>query len=139
MKETIGMLAPASLVIPFIDTNAAYREPEPNDTENQLDLGQMLQPHPGNNSVLQIKGDSMQDANMPHGSWAVADRMAKPASGSIVVAMLDNELTVKRLVKAGRNWVLHPENAFYKPVIITEEMDFRVLGVITHVIVDLRK
>lgn len=139
MKETIGMLAPASLVIPFIDTNAAYREPASNDTENLLDLGQMLQPHPGNSSMLQIKGDSMQDANMPHGSWAVVDRITKPVSGSIVVAMLDNELTVKRLVKAGRNWVLHPENAFYKPVIITEEMDFRVLGVITHVIVDLRK
>lgn len=76
---------------------------------------------------------------MPDGCLAVADRFIKPVSGSIVVAMLDNECTIKRLVKAGRHWVLHPENAFYKPVMITEEMDFRVLGVVTHVIVDLRK
>ncbi len=59
---------------------------------------------------------------------AIVDSAIKPASGAIVAAMLDHECTVKRPVKAGRNWVLHPENPFHKPVMITEDMDFQVLG-----------
>ncbi|KAA2239725.1 peptidase [Chitinophaga agrisoli] len=123
MDDTIGTTLPT-----------AYEPP----TEN-IDLLKVLQPHPGSTFLIRIADSSMQDANMPIGSLAVVERTAKPVSGAIVVAMLDNEITVKRLVKAGRNWVLHPENAFHKPLLITEEMEFRVLGVVTHVIVDLRK
>lgn len=130
--ETIGKLADTSMVMPYHHTNN-------DEAPLNLDLAKELRPHPKSNFVIRIKGDSMQEACMPDGCLAIVDSSLKPASGSIVVAMLDHECMVKRLVKAGRNWVLHPENAFYKPLMITEDMDFQVLGVVTHVIVDLRK
>jgi DNA polymerase V len=52
------------------------------------------------------------------------------------VAVLNGEFTVKRLVKTARSWVLHPENPSYKPIVLTEEMDFKVWGVVTRVLVD---
>ena len=126
--ETIGKLADTSMAMPYFNNNEA-----------PIDLARILQPHPNSCFVILVKGDSMQEASMPDGCLAIVDSTIKPASGTIVAAMLDHECTVKRLVKAGRNWVLHPENTFHKPVMITEDMDFQVLGVVTHVIVDLRK
>jgi DNA polymerase V len=102
-----------------------------------MELVQLLQIHPGRCHVMKMKGNSMQDAHIPDGACLIVDRSIRPASGAIVAAMLDNEVTVKRWVKAGRHWVLHAENSFYKPVVITEEMDFRILGVVTHVILAL--
>lgn len=124
--ETIGKLANTSMIMSYYNGEA------------QIDLAHMLQPHPNSSFIIRIKGDSMQEASMPDGSLAIVDSSLKPASGSIVAAMLDHECIVKRLVKAGRHWVLHPENAFHKPVMITDDMDFQVLGVVTYVIVDLR-
>lgn len=137
--ETIGKLADTSMVMPYYTSADEYPNTAQFNTESRVDLAKILQPHPDNSFMIRIKGDSMQDAAMPDGCMAIVDSSLKPASGAIVVAMLDHECTVKRLVKAGRHWVLHPENPFHKPVMITEEMDFQVLGVVTHVIVDLRK
>ncbi|WP_236652808.1 LexA family protein [Chitinophaga vietnamensis] len=107
--------------------------------EETIDLNRILHANPNTSFVTRVKGDGMIDANMPDGCMVVVDRSIRPATGDIIVAALDGEYTVKRLVKAGRNWVLHPENSFYKPILITDDMDFQVWGVVTAVIVDLRK
>ena len=80
----------------------------------------------------------MEGANMPDGSMLVVDRSIRANSGDIIVAVLDGEFTVKRLVKAGRNWVLHPENPFYKPIIIPDDADFQVWGVVTAIVISAR-
>jgi DNA polymerase V len=136
--ETIGKLAETSMVLPYHDTDGHPGDPSQHN-EADIDLAHILQPHPKTTYIIRIKGDSMQEASIPDGCLAIVDSSLKPASGSIVAAMLDHEYTVKRLVKAGRHWVLHPENAFHKPVMITDDMSFQVLGVVTHVIVDLRR
>lgn len=137
MEETIQKLAKTSMVIPFYKIVAAgFPSPAQDYSEPEIDLSKVLQPNPTTTYIIRIKGDSMCEANMPDGCIAVVDRSIKPYSGAIVVAVLDGEFTVKRLVKAGRNWVLHPENPFYKPMLIPEGSDFQVWGVITHTIVD---
>lgn len=137
--ETIGRLAETSMILPYQNIDEyPIHSPQINN-EAYIDLTRILQPHPNTAFIIRIKGDSMQEACMPDGCLAVVDASRKPASGSIVAAMLDHEYTVKRLVKAGRHWVLHPENAFHKPVMITDDMEFQVLGVVTHVIIDMRK
>lgn len=137
MAETIQKLTVTCTVIPFYKIlSAGFPSPAQDYSEPDIDLSKILQPNPTTTYIIRIKGDSMQDANMPDGCLAVVDRSIKPTTGAIVVAVLNGEFTVKRLVKAGRNWVLHPENPFYKPMVITEDMDFQVWGVITHTIVD---
>ncbi|WP_291909713.1 S24 family peptidase [Chitinophaga sp. CB10] len=107
--------------------------------EETIDLSRVIHSQPHSTFIFQIKGDAMAGANMPDGAMAVIDRSLRPGTGDIILAMVNGEYTIKRLVKAGRNWVLHAENAFYKPVLITEDTDFQVWGVVTAVIVDMRK
>lgn len=128
-------------VIKFFDEGVSAGFPSPADDhrEEDLDLSKILQPHPDSTFIIRIKGHSMEDANIPDGCLAVVDKSVTPYSGAIVVAVLDGEFTVKRFVRQGNVAFLQPENSFYKPIIITEEMDFRIWGVVTHVIVDLRK
>src|SRR5690606_3820050 len=134
MREVINVTVPTDIKLPLVPEEAT-----PADTQEPegIDLVQLLQIHPSHCFAMKMKGNGMQDANIPDGAWLIVDRSIRPASGAIVVAMLDNEITVKRWVKAGRHWVLHPENSFYKPLVVTEEMDFHILGVVTHVILEL--
>jgi DNA polymerase V len=137
MEETIQKLARTNTVIPFYKIVAAgFPSPAQDYSEPEIDLSKVLQPNPTTTYIIRIKGDSMREVNMPDGCLAVVDRSIKPYSGAIVVAVLNGEFTVKRLVKAGRNWVLHPENPFYKPLLIPEGSDFQVWGVITYTIVE---
>ncbi|TWF37281.1 DNA polymerase V [Chitinophaga polysaccharea] len=129
------------ITLPFVNTSipAGFPTPALDYQEEEIDLSRILQPNPNSSFIIKVKGDSMTDANIPDGCMAVVDRSIRPGTGDIIVAALNGEYTVKRLVKAGRSWVLHPENAFYKPIVITEDCDFQVWGVVTAVIVDMRK
>lgn len=126
--------------IPLISTpiSAGFPSPAQDYAEEEIDLGKLLQPRPETTFVIRIKGDSMEKANLPDGCLAVVDRSIKPQSGAIVVAIVNGEFTVKRLVQAGRNWVLHPENPIYRPTLITEEMHFQVWGVVTNAIIEMK-
>ena len=134
-------LSELNVNLPFFDTSIAAGYPTlvADYRENEIDLSRILQPNPVNTFIIRVKGDSMAGANIPDGCLAVADRSIRPSTGDIIVAALDGDFTVRRLVKAGRSWILHAENEFFKPITITEETEFQVLGVITAVIVDIRK
>jgi len=143
-KKSVGPVAhPNSyaLLFRFFDNTipAGFPSPAQDYREEDIDLAKLLQPNPDSSFIIRIKGNSMEDANMPDGCLAVVDRSIRPYSGAVIVAILDGEFTVKRFVKQGTSVFLHPENPFYKPITITEEMQFQVWGATTHVIVDLRR
>lgn len=130
-------LAHPSLAIPlFSGIPAGFPSPALDYMEPDLNLLELLVPHPLSTFIIRVKGDSMSGANIPDGCLLVVDKSLKAKSGNIIVALCYNEFTVKRLVQTSRNWVLHPENSLYKPVIITEEMEFKVWGVVTKIIID---
>ena len=59
----------------------------------------------------------------------------KAVNGKVVIAVINGEMTVKRLIKRGQNKLfLMPENVNYPAIEITEEMDFMIWGVVTNVI-----
>lgn len=130
-----------ALTFKFIDFGvpAGFPSPAQDHSEEDIDLAKILQPHPDSSFIIRIKGNSMEEANMPDGCLAIVDKAIRPYSGAIVVAVLDGEFTVKRFVKQGGVIMLHPENPNFRPIVITEEMQFQVWGVVTHVVVDLRK
>ena len=71
---------------------------------------------------------------MYSGDILVVDRSLDPKDGNVVIAVIDGELTVKRLSNKNGEISLVPENPNYKPLKITEEMSFTVWGVVTNVI-----
>ncbi len=80
--------------------------------------------------LLRINGNSMVGANIEEGDYVVVEKDREPRKGDIVVALVEDETTVKRLDMNNGNWILRPENPDY-PII---EKFFQVIGVVIGVI-----
>lgn len=78
--------------------------------------------------ALRISGDSMTGASIRDGDIVIVRQQPVAASGDIVVALIGDEATVKRLFIEGDRIELRPENRRYKPIPIEADMDFRILG-----------
>ena len=76
----------------------------------------------------------MREAGMHSGDMLIVDRALTPRDGSVIIAVINGELTVKRLAKRHGQLVLMPENQRYPPLPITATMAFEIWGVVTHVI-----
>lgn len=114
--------------------SAGFPSPADDYTEGPLDLNEHLIKHPAATFFVRVSGDSMRDAGIFPGDLLVVDRALEPANGKVVVAIVDGELTVKRLKKCGNRPYLSPENPAYQPIWIDEGQAFEVWGVVTHVI-----
>jgi repressor LexA len=80
--------------------------------------------------ALRVRGDSMKDAGILDGDLVVVRKVDHADSGEIVVALLGEEATVKRLEKRSDRVVLHPANSTMRPIPVGPEDEFRVLGVV---------
>jgi len=78
--------------------------------------------------ALTISGDSMIDAGIHDGDVVIVRRQPVAESGEIVVALLGDEATVKRLLIEGDVIELRAENKRYKPIPVSGETEFRLLG-----------
>ena len=76
----------------------------------------------------------MCQAGIHSGDVLIVDRALSPSDGSVVIAVINGELTVKRLSKRKGKLMLVPENQQYPPLAITETTAFEVWGVVTYVI-----
>lgn len=78
--------------------------------------------------ALRINGDSMTGAGMKNGDVIIVRQQPVAESGEIVVALLDDEATVKRLFIQGDRIELLAENRRYKPIEIGADTEFRIVG-----------
>jgi repressor LexA len=84
---------------------------------------------------LKIKGDSMVDAHILDGDLALVKPQNEARPGEVVVALIDDEATVKRFYPVDGKIRLQPENESLDPIIIDPERhDFRLIGVVRGVI-----
>ncbi len=114
--------------------SAGFPSPASDYIEGRLDLNEHLVKHPAATFFVRAGGDSMQGAGIFGGDILVVDRSLKPSDMCVVIAALDGEFTVKRLRISDGKAALLPENPKYGPIEITEDSDFRIWGVVTHVI-----
>ncbi len=115
---------------------AGFPSPAEDYIEEGLDLNSYLVKKKASTFIVKVIGDSMKDAHIFSGDLLIVDRAKKARSGSIIVALLNGEFTVKRLKKAGGKIFLVPENSRYQPIEVKEgeETDFSIWGVVTFVI-----
>jgi len=67
--------------------------------------------------MLHIRGDSMINAGILDGDYVIVRRQATAKNGEIVVALLENEATVKRFFRGKKHVRLQPENDSYEPIL----------------------
>lgn len=113
---------------------AGFPSPADDFLEDKLDLNEKLIKHPAATFFVRVAGNSMIKAGIYSGDMLIVDRSLEPKSGSIVVAILNGDFTVKRISKRAGRLFLMPENRNYKPIEISEESNFQVWGVVTNVI-----
>lgn len=70
----------------------------------------------GETFLLRVQGESMVEAHILPGDYALVRRQPAAEHGDIVVALLDDEATVKRLLFKGGQVLLKPENAAMKAI-----------------------
>lgn len=85
----------------------------------------------GNYFALHVKGDSMINAHILDGDIVIVEQTPVADNGEIVVALIDEEATVKRFFKENGHFRLQPENDEYAPIIVEE---LAILGKVTTVI-----
>ena len=127
-----SLLSPAQ-VIPLYGHSISAGFPSPADdfVDNRLDLNQLLIQNKAATFFLRVKGDSMIGAGINDGDIIVCDRSLKPVDGSVLVAVVDGELTVKRLVYRNGVAELHAENSKYSPIRFKEGQELSYWGVVT--------
>lgn len=85
--------------------------------------------------ALRVKGDSMINAGILNGDYVITSQQQDAEQGDIVVALIEDEATVKRFYKEGNRIRLQPENDTMEPIIIKpSENNVRIIGKIKGVI-----
>lgn len=112
---------------------AGFPSPATGHIDGALDLNALVVRRPSATFFVRVQGESMRDAGIYDGDLLVVDRAQTPADGSIVLAVLDGEFTVKRWRRAAGKWRLHAEHPDYPPIDIGER-DFQIWGVVTHTV-----
>ena len=114
--------------------SAGFPSPAADYEEDKLDLNRYLIKNPAATFFVRAIGDSMVGAGIHCGDLLVVDRSLEPRDKSVVIAVIDGELTVKRIRIKKKKFTLEPENENYSVQEITEDTDFQVWGVVTNVI-----
>ncbi len=74
-----------------------------------------------NTFFLRVEGDSMIDAHIQDGDFVLVKPQQTAENGDIVVAIINDEATVKRFFRRNNNVYLEPANSTMKPIIIRED------------------
>ena len=118
----------------LVPVAAGFPSPADDYIEHQLDLNRHLIKHPAATFFVRVKGDSMIDAGIRSGDILIVDRALEPVDKKVVIAVINGELTVKRIRVIDEKLYLVPENREFSPTEITPAMDFTVWGVVVYVI-----
>jgi SOS regulatory protein LexA len=107
---------------------AGTQSPAADTAAEALTIDAHLVANPSRTILIKVKGDSMIDAGILDGDTVVVEKRTTADVGDIVVAIVDNEFTLKRLARDRGRIVLRPENKAY-PVIRPKD-DLEIFGVV---------
>jgi len=113
---------------------AGFPSPAEDYVEGQLDLNDYLIRHHEATYFVRAQGHSMTGAGIRPGDLLIVDRRVVPRAGRIVVALLAEGFTLKRLASRRQRWWLEAANPAYPPLELEGSGDARLWGVALHVI-----
>lgn len=128
---------PAWVVRLAYAVQAGFSSPAEDYATKAIDLNDVLIRHKQATFLMKVKGLSMREAGIDDGDTVVVDRAIKPVHGHIVVAVVDNEFTVKRLWKRAGRIKLQAANPTYPDIVPKEGQTVEVWGVVTNAIDDM--
>ena len=107
---------------------AGLPSPAADSSPDGLSIDEYLVAHPSKTVLITVKGDSMIDAGIHSGVVVVVEKRSSANVGDIVIAILDNEFTLKRFGRERGRVVLRPENKAYP--VIRPKGELEIFGVV---------
>lgn len=126
----------SNLELPLVSSgiSAGFPSPALDFIDLSIDMNKHLVKHPSATYYGRVSGNSMKDAGIFDGDLLVIDKSLDADDNKIAVCYIDGDFTVKRIKKDKNCLWLVPENKAYEPIQVTEENDFLIWGIVTHVI-----
>ena len=125
---------------PLLDYNnhiaTGFPSPAMDYLQPRIDLNKEFVKHPVATFIVECEGNSMINAFIPPKARLLIDRSLTPSNGDIVLAVVNGEFIVRRLIKNRYKCFLRPENKKYRDIEITAETDMTIWGVVTYIITD---
>ncbi|MDP3735014.1 MAG: transcriptional repressor LexA [bacterium] len=134
-RDSSGRLLPARLYgeTPLLGlVEAGFPSPAEEELVDTMSFDDYLIENKEASYILKVKGDSMIDAGICEGDMVIVERTENPKVGSIVIAEVDGEWTMKYLRKRGERLYLEPANKAYKPIVPKEAL--RIVAVVKAVV-----
>jgi repressor LexA len=134
-KRALNLLPTKSnaIELPLAGLVAAGKPIEAIETPDSIEVPPTMV-GPGENFVLLVQGASMIGDGILDGDYVVVRKQAQADPGQTIVAMINGEATVKRLVVKGPRIELHPANPAMEPLTVGSDDEFRIEGVVVGVI-----
>lgn len=137
-----AILEPPRMRLPIMGGSVSAGFPSPADdwVEDRVDLNQRYVQHPEATFFFRVSGDSMTsvhpERSIPNGATLIVDRAREAKHDDIVVAILDDDFTVKRLYRRGNKLALIAENPAYSTLMLNEGQELNIWGAVTAWIVE---
>jgi DNA polymerase V len=111
-----------------------FPSPARDYAEDNLNLNSLMVKNPYSTYFVQMDGYSMIDAHILPKDILVVDRSLDATDGKVIIAVLNGELTVKRLQIRDNNYWLCSENTQFPNIKVEEWMGFEIWGVVSFVV-----
>ena len=119
--------------------SAGFPSPAEDYIELGIDLNKYLIKNPISTFFLRVSGNSMNNAGIYDNDLLIIDRSINPNPGHVVIALLDGEFTLKRLIKEKDHYYLKADKEDYPAISLNEYADIQIWGVAIYSIHELRK
>jgi repressor LexA len=129
---TLADHRPPSQGLPFLGVVAAGTPIAAVAQEDRLNFDELFSGP--ERYVLKVKGNSMIEDHIEDGDYVVIKKQETAHNGERVVAMVDNEVTLKKFYQDRDHVRLEPANGTMAPIIVDPTSGIRILGVLTGVL-----
>jgi len=110
--------------------SAGFPSPADDYVEDHIDLNRHLIKRPAATFFARANGDSLIEIGIKNGDLLIVDRSLSPQQDDVVIVALDGELTCKLLDLQGKR--LMAANPHFPAILITEDMELLIEGVVIH-------
>jgi DNA polymerase V len=121
----------AGILVSPVGVAAGFPSPAQDYFDGRIDLNAHLIRDITSTFIVRVAGDSMRDAGISDGDEVIVDRSIEPRDGVVVVAVVDGELTLKRLSVLRDRVVLRAENPRYPDIVVASLSELTIWGVVT--------
>ncbi|WP_262011036.1 LexA family protein [Acinetobacter baumannii] len=130
------VLRSTQMLIPYAleKINAGFPSPAQDYIDKALDMNEHLIKNETSTFIVKVASLSMLNAGIDIDDELIVDRSLDAKHGDIVIALIDNEFTVKRLMIDEKGQWLKAENPDYKNIYLADGQELIIWGVVTHII-----